>query len=353
MELVFTLGIWEFKKLFFVIVAVTLLSTGLTGMSSPVFADKDDKDEKKYYKNHDKDEKKHFKNNHDDTTPIINLGFLQLAAHDFFNMQRCMDEFRELIPGCIAEDLENGKLDLSTVLFHPQAGDCNFKKSLKQKGECKLYDDNADIGLPSIANGGELRSVENIMISTASADIGEKYLKLKEKFGEKKAYKKVLKYYHKQLEIAYEESFHLKFPKAKKGEVTNMHNLAIRAGHDFLPAKITFNSVPETSLFLIDPLGDKLSKEEKKQPSSTVNGEFDVEFTGIEFCPIPGIFCIKVDLLAADRDFGMEFADATLGMDAGTFDEFMGELKDGEFNKKDEVSKLTKEAFERGLHFKK
>ncbi len=63
------MGIWEFKNLFFVIVAVTLLSTGFTGMSSPVFADKG--------------EKKHFKNNHDDTTPIINLGFLQLAAHDF------------------------------------------------------------------------------------------------------------------------------------------------------------------------------------------------------------------------------------------------------------------------------
>jgi len=186
-------------------------------MSSSVFADKDDKDEKKYYKNHDKDEKKKYKK-YDNTTPIINLGFLQLAAHDFFNMQRCMDEERNLIPpppapepNCISVDLENGKLDLSTVLFHPQKGDCNFKKSLKQKNGCKLYDDYADVGVPSIANGGELRSVENIMISTASADIGEKFLKLKEKFGEKKAYKKVLKYYHKQLEIAYEESsFNLK-----------------------------------------------------------------------------------------------------------------------------------------------
>ena len=349
--MVLILGIWEYKKLFFVIVAVTLLSTGFTGMSSPVFADKDDKDEKNDYKNHDKDKKKYYKNN-DDTTPIINLGFLQLAAHDFFNMQRCMDENRELIPGCIAEDLENGKLDLSTVLFHPQAGDCNFKKSLKQKGECKLYDDYAEIGLPSIANGGELRSVENIMISTASADIGEKYLKLKEKFGEKKAYKKVLKYYHKQLEIAYEESFHLKFPKAKKGEVTNLHNIVVRTGHDFLPAKITFNGVPETSLFLIDPLGDKLSKKEKKQPSSPVDGKFDGEFTGIKFCPIPDIFCIKVNLLAADQDFGFEFADESLGLGPGTFDEMMLELEDGEFNKKDKVSKLLKEAFARGLYFK-
>jgi len=336
------LGIWEFKNLFFVIVAVTLLSTGFTGMSGFAFADKEEKEDKD-----DKDDKEEEKN----TTPIINLGFLQLAAHDFFNMQRCMDENRELIPGCIPEDLENGKLDLSTVLFHPQAGDCNFKKSLKQKDGCNLYDDYAAIGSPSISNGGELRSVENIMISTASADIGEKFLKLKEEYGEKKAYKKVLKYYHKQLKIAYEESFHLKFPNPKKGEVTNLHNLALRTGHDFLPEEIIFNGAP-TSLFLIDPLGKKLSKEEKKQPSSPVDGTFDEEFTGIEFCPIPGIFCIKVDLLAADQDFGMEFADVSLGLGPDTFDDMMLELEDGKFNKKDKVSKLLKQAFARGLNFK-
>ena len=38
-----------------------------------------------------------------------------------------------------------------------------------------------------------------------------------------------------------------------------------------------------TSLFLIDPLGEKLSKKEKKQPSSPVDGKFDIEFTGIDF----------------------------------------------------------------------
>jgi len=109
-------------------------------MSSSVFADKDDKDEKKYYKNND------------NTTPIINLGFLQLAAHDFFNMQRCMNEDRELIPGCTPVDLEDGKLNLSTALFDPKSGECNFKKSLKEKDGCKLYDDYADVvGVPSIA----------------------------------------------------------------------------------------------------------------------------------------------------------------------------------------------------------
>jgi len=263
-------------------------------------------------------------------TAIINLGFLQLAAHDFFDMNRTAET-----------DNENGKLDLSTVLFNPKGGDCDFEKSLKQKDGCDLYDDD------TIADGGEFRSVENIMISTASAEVGEKYLQFVDKHGEKKAYQKAIKFYHKQLKAAYEESFHLKFPKPQDGEVTNLHNLAVRTGHDFLPAEIMFNG-EMTSLFAIDPLGEKLSKKEKKQPSSPVDGAFEEEFLGIDFCPIPTSFCINVDLLAADQSFGEQFAFGT--MDGDTFDEFMKELEDGKFDKKDKVSKLLKEAFSRGIN---
>jgi len=182
------------------------------------------------------------------------------------------------------------------------------------------------------------------MISTASAKVGEKYLQLVEKHGEKKAYQKAIKFYHKQLEKAYEESFHLKFPKPQDEEVTNIHNLALRAGHDFLPAEIMFNG-ELTSLFAIDPLGEKLSKKEQKQSNSLVDGAFDEEFLGIDFCPIPPFFCINVDLLAADQSFGKQF---TLGVD--TFDEFMEELEDGKFNKTDQVSILLDEAFSRGIN---
>jgi hypothetical protein len=191
----------------------------------------------------------------DNTTAIINLGFLQLAAHDFFDMNRSAET-----------DNENGKLDLSTVLFNPHAGDCDFEKSLNNEGVCELYDEE------DIANGGEKRSVENIMISTASAEVGEKYLQLVEKHGEKKAYQKAIKFYHKQLKKAYEESFDLKFPKPQNGEVTNLHNLAVRAGHDFLPAEIMFNG-EMTSLFDKKLFGEKLSKKEKKQQSSPVDGK--------------------------------------------------------------------------------
>ena len=274
------------------------------------------------------------------TTAIIHLGYLQLAAHDFFNVDR-----GDRVTEASATENENGKLDLSTVLFLPNGGECDFKKSLKQKDGCALYDDS------DIANGGEKRSVENIMISTASAEVGEKYLQFVEKHGEKKAYKEILKFYHEQLKKAYEESFDLKFPKPKKGEVTNLHNLAVRAGHDFLPAEIWFNG-ELTSLFMIHPLGEKLSEQEQIQPSSPVDGTFDEVFTEIDFCPDElGGFCIEVDLLKADQSFGEQFAFGKK-MDGGTFDEFMKELEDGKFDKKDKVSKLLKEAFARGINLK-
>ncbi len=320
----------------------SLLSTGFIGLSEEAFAKKKDK-----------------KN----TTKIIHLGFLQLAAHDFFNMNRCLDsEGNPVTFPCEVKDSENGKLDLSTVLFNPQAGLCDYKKSVEKTDGCSLYPHNPivipdpedstktiTLHVPAISNGGEKRSVENIMISTASADVGEKYLKFVEKHGEKKAYKKTLKYYHQQIKKAYEESFGLKFPKPKDGEVTNMHNLAVRAGHDLLSAEIVFNG-KVTSLFAIPPLGEKLSEKEKRQASSPVDGKFDKEFTGINFCPVPPHFCIKVDLLFADQSFGEQFADASQNLDGDTFDDFMDELKDRKFNKKDKVSIFLDEAFSRGMN---
>jgi len=295
---------WKFKRTIVVLVATILLSTGFVGLSDDVFADKKGK-----------------KN----TTDIIHLGYLQLAAHDFFNVDR-----GDRVTEASATENENGKLDLSTVLFLPNADKCDFKKSLKQK----------------IKIGGERRNFSSIMVSTASAEVGEKYLQLVEEHGEKKAYKKVLKFYHEQLKIAFEESLHLKFPKPQKGEVTNLHNLAVRQLHDFIPAEIVFNG-ELTSLFLIDPLGEKLSKKEKKQQSPPVDGVFVEEFTGILFCPDPPFFCLSLNLLARDQSFGEQF-----GFGADRFDEFMSQLEDSTYDKEDEVTKLLIEVFARGINLK-
>jgi hypothetical protein len=259
------------------------------------------------------------------------LGYLQLAAHDFFNMNRNTET-----------DNENGKLDLSTVLFDPQGFNCNFGKALIGDDGCALYSDEA------IAIGGEIRSAENIMISTASAEVGEKYLADVVLFGAEDAYANTLAFYHDKIELAYEESFDLEFPEPREGSTTNLHNSAIRAGHDYLPADIMYKGVL-TSLFAIHPLGDRLSEVEQSQPSSRVDGEFDIEFTGIDFCPIPEIgFCIVVDLLEADRSFGEQFKEKHLNKN--TFDKFMHELSDGSFDKSERVTILLDEAFSFGIN---
>jgi len=308
----------DWRKVFAVtIISVILLSIGLVGLSEEAFADK------KYKTN---------------TTKIIHLGYLQLAAHDLFNMNRDTEI-----------DSENGLLDLSTVLFNPHGGICNYEDSLNNEefGDitCSLYT------VEEIANGGEIRSSENIMISTAGAEVGEKYLRYVDSVGAKKAYDKILNFYYEQLNKAYEESFHLEFPEPEIKEITNLHNLALRSGHDFLPAKIMFDDCPLPdamglcSLFIIDPLGEKLSEKEQRQQSSPVDGTFEDEYLGINFCPIFPVFCIEVDLLKADQSFGKQFKDKDLDLDKNTFDEFMAELEDERFDKTDRVSILLDEIF--------
>ncbi len=294
-----------------IVLSLILLSTGLAGLSEDAYAKK---------------------NVNVNTTKIIHLGYLQLAAHDFFDMNRNTET-----------DNENGKLDLSTVLFDPQGFNCNFDKALNEDDGCDLYSDEA------IAIGGEIRSAENIMISTASAEVGEKYLADVVLFGAEDAYANTLAFYHDKIELAYEDSFDLEFPEPREGSTTNLHNSAIRAGHDFLPAKIMYKG-GLTSLFAIFPLGDKLTEEEQEQPSSPVDGEFDIEFTGIDFCPVPPNFCIKVDLLEADQSFGKQFKDKDIGLKHNTFHKFMKELSDGSFDETNRVSILLDEAFAFGIN---
>jgi len=307
----------DWRKVFAVTIISVILLTGLVGISEEAFADKNDKT---------------------NSTKIIHLGYLQLAAHDFFDVNRSAEP--------IPIDNENGLLDLSTVLFNPQKGDCGFEKSLHNEGKCELYDEEA------IAIGGEKRSFENIMISTASAEVGEKYLHYAGLIGEEKAYKNTLKFYHKQIEKAYEQSFDLPFPDAREGQVTQLHNLALRAGHDFLPAEIIYDG-ELTSIFDINPLGEKLSEQEQSQASSPVDGMFDVEYLNIVlFCPDPNSippFCITVNLLLADQTFGTLF---DLNDEEGPlkFDEFMTSLEDGRFDSSDEVSMLLDEAFAFGIN---
>jgi len=92
------------------------------------------------------------------TTKIIHLGTLQIAAHDFYNFDRCGDDI-----GCAIEN-EDHKLNLSTVLFDPKSGDCTFEDAIDEENvECEMRTD-GDIRI-----GGEIRNRENILIFTAAS----------------------------------------------------------------------------------------------------------------------------------------------------------------------------------------
>jgi len=315
-----------------IILSAILLSTGLTVSSAEAFSEK------------------RFKTN---DTQLIHLGYLQLAAHDFFNVERdahCDENLEEC-----AEDHENGKLDASTVLFDPKGGQCDYEKSRLGQDDCELY------SITDIKHGGEIRSSENIMISTAGAEVGERYLKFVNDYGEEEAYDKILEFYHIQLRKAFEETYQQEFPEPTDGELTQLNNLALRTTHDLLPERIEFDgcyledSDGLCSLFIIDPRGDKLSEKEQRQRSVPVDGTFLDQFLDIEFCPIapedlpPDGFCITVDLLEADQLFGAQFG-LDYSVEGDRFDSFMADLEDGHFDDGEEVTELIKEAFAVGLY---
>ena len=291
------MGIWEYKNFLIISLGVGLLSSGFIGVSQFVFADNENKNGKWM------------------ETTLEDLGILQIAAHDFFNVDRC-----DGINAECAVDFENGKLDLSTLLFDPTTG------------EPRLDDD--------IRKGGELRNRVSILIFTMSSELGEKYLELRDKFGEELAYEKILHIYHNKVKQAFQTTFDQPFPKPQSGEVDANHNLALRSGHDYLPGNVIFDG-ELVNVFMLT--GEKFNQPERKQSSSKLDGVFDEEFLGIDICIAPG-FCINVDLLEADRSFGDQF-DTEF-----SFDHFMVETSDGRYDKDEDVTKLLIELFARGIN---
>ena len=141
------------------------------------------------------------------------LGVLQLAAHDLFNVDRANEI-----------DFENGKLDLSTL----------FVDTVNHN---KKFDVN------TIAIGGEPRNRENIMLFTVASDLGSTYVKLLEDGVKKRDAKQmVIELYHERLADTYQNTFKEPFPDPMSGTATLQENLAFRTIHDFLPGKIRIDN---------------------------------------------------------------------------------------------------------------
>ena len=235
---------------------------------------------------------------------LEDLGVLQLAAHDLF----LVDREEEI-------DLENGKLDLSTLL---------------------------DYGSENIALGGEPRNRENIMLFTVASDLGEEYLELLEKGkNAEDAQKEIVKKYHKMIKKSYKNAFGESLPEPVDGKATFTENLALRTIHDFLPGNIVVDRavtpVLDTSLH-----GKMLKKSELKQPSSKLDGQFDSEFRNIRIV-IPPEIDMTIDLLERDSSFAEQF-DTDY-----TFEYFLDEVSDGSFDEDDEVMKQIRNLFSKGL----
>ena len=233
------------------------------------------------------------------------LGLLQLAAHDFFNVNR----FTEI-------DHENGKLDLSTLLDH---GDEN------------------------IAIGGEPRNRENIILFSVAKEYGELYeYYTKRRYSPEEAREKLLKKYHSELSSVYSHLFGEGLPAPTPGEATMTENLAFRSIHGFLPGHISVGG--ETFITTDGSLvGKTLSRKELLAHSRSLDGDFAPEFRNIVITIPPGIV-FQIDLFERDSSFGDQF-----GTDH-TFEYFMAELEDGQFDPDEIVVSYIRSLFAKGLY---
>lgn len=256
------------------------------------------------------------------------LGVLQLAAHDLFNVDR-----GDGSSAAVATDFENGKLDLSTLF-------------LDMTSPTKDPFSAADI-----AQGGEPRNRENIILFSVAAKIGQQYVDdVNGGVTPDVARQTALNTYHTLFNIAYHSAFGEFVPNPQYGCVTMTENLAFRTVHDFLPGKIRMDTsipngvidanddefltifdptlAPPTGLGFTPPFDDPTENAnghtgpltfELNQLSSDLNGDFDTQFNNINIFIPPSTFII-VDLEAADQSFGVQFDTDR------SFDFFMNEI---------------------------
>ena len=255
------------------------------------------------------------------------LGILQLAAHDLFNVDRCDGK-----PECLKEQ-EDGKLNLSTLFF-------DTTDPLK-----------TEFPLETVALGGEHRNRENIMLFTVASTLGEKYKKLVDSgMDSDNAKNVIITEYHSKLAESYKKTFGEPFPPLDDSDNSlddlYQQNLALRTVHDFLPGKI---KVDNRWISTLDPSlhGKTLDSKELEQKSSKLDGKFDEEFLNIEIClDPPGCnFMIMVNLLEADKSFGAQTGTPD------SFDDFLEELKDGLYDEDDSVTIHIRELMAKGQNF--
>lgn len=242
---------------------------------------------------------------------LEDLGLLQLAAHDLFNINR-----GDFVTPESATEFEDGKLNLSTLLDH---GDEN------------------------IIRGGEPRNRSSIMIFTVASEFGEIYLALKEIVNENKARDIIIMIYHNALKDVYERTFGEPFPDPEEGDTIKTENLALRTLHDFIPGKLKIDG---KTTFLSEPFfaDTTLSDSDIQQESDKLDGKFNPELRKIRIF-IPDIIDIVIDLLELDISFGIQFDTSS------SFEDFLKELEDGSYDEDEVVMEHIRNLFAKGQDF--
>jgi hypothetical protein len=250
---------------------------------------------------------------------LEDLGVLQLAAHDLFDVDRMDGD-----PGT-GIDNENGLLDLSTLLDH---------------------------GHSNIAFGGEFRNAENIMIFTVSSELGAMYLSLESSIGPQLAREQTVEAFQNMFKQSYLNAFDEQAPDPYYGCVTMTENLAFRTVHDFLPQEIVHdfgdgNGPVTVSIFDLSLFGRTLSPSERIALSSPLDGAFDPIFTVDTLIPPP--VNKVVNLFQADSTFAGQF------FTERTFEYFLAELEpeppstNGKYDTNDEVLIQIRNLIAKGL----
>ncbi|HEX6561066.1 MAG TPA: hypothetical protein VF016_03475, partial [Nitrososphaera sp.] len=251
--------------------------------------------------------------NKGDRVTLEDLGVLQLVSHDLYNTIRDGPN-----PGSI----EDERLNLSTVLDH---------------------------GEDQIILGGEPRNSENIALHTVAVKLGKMYLDLviDKMMKPEDAREQVVQVYLQMVAKAYQDTFGEPLPdpapseheENPDGSENLTGDLSLRAIHSYIPGHIMVNGA---DMMILDPSlrGKTLSDEDMQQLSKPLDGTFDPVFRNVTIFlpppnPPPNLFTI--DLFERDSSFAKQF-----GTDV-SFEEFMDELKDGRFNRNEQVMNYLRE----------
>ena len=241
--------------------------------------------------------------NKGETIPLVDLGILQLAAHDLYNHVNATNP-----PYFHGSNLEDERLNLSTLL---------------------------DYGQQNIATGGEPRNVENIITFTVASQLGHEYLNyIKQGMTPQEARELTVQTFMTELKSAYSETFHEPFPIST---VTSDHgagnnpqfpndadgDLALRTLHSFVPGHMVING---TYYSLLDPsLYLKTANAQSLQaPSKPLDGTYDPLLLNIPE-QISPTQTIMINLLDQDTIFGQQFNTDF------TFPQLLNELRGGIF----------------------